>query len=92
MSDNGITNGQSRVSAKEVIRSTTAEKDNQLNNCNNYKEVFTNEGLLYLKRLKDAAQNNENVFDVLMEASKYCSLGQITNALYEVGGKYRRNM
>lgn len=84
--------GSSTIVPKEVIRSTTAEKDNQLNNCNNYKEVFTLEGERFLKRLKDAAQKNENVFEVLMEASKYCSLGQITNALYEVGGKYRRNM
>lgn len=84
--------GSPTIVPKEVIRSTKEEKEHQLQSCNNFKEVFTNEGLLQLKRLKDAAQANENVFEVLMEASKYCSLGQITNALYEVGGKYRRNM
>jgi methylmalonyl-CoA mutase len=43
-------------------------------------------------RLKDAAIRNENMFEVLMEVCKYCSLGQITQALFEVGGQYRRNM
>jgi methylmalonyl-CoA mutase len=45
-----------------------------------------------LKRLKTAAIKNENLFEELMETVKYCSLGQITHALYEVGGQYRRNM
>jgi isobutyryl-CoA mutase len=45
-----------------------------------------------LKTLKIAAVKNENVFEGLMEAAKYCSLGQITHALYQVGGQYRRNM
>ncbi len=45
-----------------------------------------------LKRLQQAAVNNENLFEELMETVKYCSLGQITNALYSVGGQYRRNM
>ena len=45
-----------------------------------------------LNRLRAVAINNENLFEELMETVKYCSLGQITNALYEVGGQYRRNM
>ncbi len=45
-----------------------------------------------LKRLQETAIRNENLFDELMETVKYCSLGQITHALYEVGGQYRRNM
>jgi methylmalonyl-CoA mutase len=45
-----------------------------------------------LKRLQQAVMANENVFAVLMEAVRVCSLGQITNALFEVGGQYRRNM
>ena len=45
-----------------------------------------------LKRLQDTAARGANVFDVLMDAVRYCSLGQITNALFEVGGQYRRNM
>ena len=45
-----------------------------------------------LKKLKEVAINNGNLFEQLMETVKYCSLGQITHALYEVGGQYRRNM
>ena len=45
-----------------------------------------------LDSIKLAALNQENIFEVLMEASKHCSLGQITNALFDVGGQYRRNM
>ena len=45
-----------------------------------------------LKKLQAAAVKNENMFDVLMEATKYCSLGQLTEAMFEVGGQYRRNM
>jgi methylmalonyl-CoA mutase len=45
-----------------------------------------------MKDLQTAALHNENIFEHLIEAVKFCSLGQITNALYEVGGQYRRNM
>jgi len=45
-----------------------------------------------ISALQKAAVQNENIFDVLIEAAKHCSLGQITNALFEVGGQYRRNM
>jgi methylmalonyl-CoA mutase len=45
-----------------------------------------------LKRLQQAVMDNKNVFEVLMDAVRVCSLGQITNALFEVGGQYRRNM
>ncbi len=45
-----------------------------------------------IQQVQEAAINNQNIFEVLMEATKYCSLGQITDALFEVGGQYRRNM
>jgi methylmalonyl-CoA mutase len=45
-----------------------------------------------LEEIQKAAINNENLFEVLMEATKVCSLGQITSAMFEVGGQYRRNM
>jgi methylmalonyl-CoA mutase len=45
-----------------------------------------------LRDLQIAAIKNENMFELMMEATKYCSLGQITNSLFEVGGQYRRNM
>ena len=48
------------------------------------------EGMLIA--LKEAAVKNDNIFEIMMEASKYCSLGQITDALFSVGGQYRRNM
>jgi methylmalonyl-CoA mutase len=46
----------------------------------------------YLDMIKQAAINNQNIFEVLLVAVRYCSLGEITNVLYQVGGKYRRNM
>ena len=52
----------------------------------------TNESPAMLKRLQQAVIENLNVFEVLMDAVRVCSLGQITNALFEVGGQYRRNM
>jgi methylmalonyl-CoA mutase len=76
----------------EVIRSTKEEKEQQIENMNAFRE--RNETVLdeKLHALKTAAGNNENVFEVLMDTVKYCSLGQITHALFEVGGQYRRNM
>lgn len=84
--------GSPTVVPKEVIRATQEEKEDQINtlrDLHNSHEALA-EG--QLKKLQDSAVRNENVFEQLMEAGKYCSLGQITNALYEVGGQYRRNM
>jgi methylmalonyl-CoA mutase len=47
---------------------------------------------MLLENLQKAAINNQNIFTQLMEVTKYCSLGEITNGLFEVGGQYRRNM
>lgn len=84
--------GSPTVTPGEVIRANPDEKEVQIQTLRNLH--MTHEGLEYeqLKALKIAAVKNENVFGRLMEASKYCSLGQITNALYEVGGQYRRSM
>jgi methylmalonyl-CoA mutase len=84
--------GSPTVLPQEVIRSTEEEKQNQLNELKHFHTVNHDKAPLYLERLKQAALENRNVFDELMEAVKYCSLGQITHALFEVGGKYRRNM
>ena len=54
--------------------------------------TFTEEAKQKIKELQKTAAEHENVFETLMETSKYCSIGQITNALFNVGGKYRRNM
>jgi methylmalonyl-CoA mutase len=84
--------GSPTIIPKEVIRATSEEKEYQINML---KEVHTKSADKkdeMLKRLQVAAVKNENMFGELMEATKYCSLGQITNALFEVGGQYRRNM
>ncbi len=77
---------------KEVIRATEKEKQNQLISIKEYHEVWKNEAEKALKKLKQVAESHGNVFDALMETAKYCSLGQISSALYSVGGQYRRNM
>jgi methylmalonyl-CoA mutase len=76
----------------EVIRSTSDEKDQQIKNVKAFHEFHKDKSVEMLKRLQDVAINNGNLFAELMETVKYCSLGQITHALYEVGGQYRRNM
>jgi isobutyryl-CoA mutase len=84
--------GSPTIIPHEVIRSTKEEKEQQIQNLHAFwkrNEVKSEEEL---KNLKQAAMNNENLFARLMETVKYCSLGQITHALYEVGGQYRRNM
>lgn len=84
--------GSPTVLPREVIRSTTEEKEAQITTRNNLWATYPTEAPVALKRLQDAAIQNKNMFAELMEAVKYCSLGQITNALFEVGGQYRRNM
>ncbi|MDI9338881.1 MAG: methylmalonyl-CoA mutase family protein, partial [Alphaproteobacteria bacterium] len=76
----------------EVFRSTTKEKMQQIDNLNNFHKRHQSKATEYLKAVQAKAQTGGNVFSVLMEAVKYCSLGQISQALFEVGGKYRRNM
>ncbi|MBZ4044199.1 methylmalonyl-CoA mutase family protein [Flavobacterium hibisci] len=84
--------GSPTVIPAEVIRATEEEKQYQitmLDNLHQFHEAKVNE---HLNTLQQAAIKNENLFDHLMEATKVCSLGQITSALFEVGGQYRRNM
>ena len=76
----------------EVIRATEAEKEAQIATLLSLHGRYPHEAALWLRRLSEAALRQENLFDVLMEAVKYCSLGQITDTLYNVGGRYRRNM
>ena len=85
-------NGSPTILPQEVIRSTTEEKEFQINTLQSFKERHKNISAQMLKRLQQVATNNGNLFEELMETVKYCSLGQITHALYEVGGQYRRNM
>ena len=85
-------NGSPTILPTEVIRSTTEEKEFQINTLLTFKERHKQKCDTSLKNLQAVAVANGNLFAELMETVKYCSLGQITNALYAVGGQYRRNM
>jgi methylmalonyl-CoA mutase len=76
----------------ELARSTDAEKQSQLTRLADFQARHAAEAPQALAALQQAAINNENVFEKLMTAVRVCSLGQITTALFEVGGQYRRNM
>ena len=84
--------GSPTILPKEVIRATEEEKQNQIDTLRNLNKKNESLSGKLLHDLQLTAIHNENMFEKLMEVSKYCSLGQITNALFEVGGQYRRNM
>ena len=84
--------GSPTIIPQEVIRSTTEEKEFQISTVRNLWERGGDVGAKKLQVLQQAAVHNQNIFAELMETVKYCSLGQITKALFEVGGQYRRNM
>jgi methylmalonyl-CoA mutase len=85
-------NGSPTIIPTEVIRSTTEEKEFQISTLNAFKQRHANNSEEALKRLQHVAVNNGNLFAEMMETVKHCSLGQISRALYEVGGQYRRSM
>lgn len=84
--------GSPTIIPGEVIRATEDEKQGQIKTVENLRKLDPTASQAALARLQKKAIENKNLFEELMETSKSCSLGQITNALYEVGGKYRRNM
>ncbi len=84
--------GSPTVLPKEVIRATKEEKEDQIRTKEDLQKTNAAISKESLKALQQAAISNKNIFGYLMEAGKYCSLGEVTNALYEVGGQYRRNM
>lgn len=84
--------GSPTIIPAEIIRSTDEEKKQQVNNVRYFKEKNADISEKKLNKLKAVASNNGNIFMELMETVKYCSLGEITHALYEAGGQYRRNM
>jgi methylmalonyl-CoA mutase len=84
--------GSPTIVPGQVIRSTTEEKTQQIRNVKAFQDRHDLQAREKLAQLKEKALSNENLFEELMETVKYCSLGQITHALYEVGGQYRRNM
>ena len=84
--------GSPTVTPGEVIRATKEEKEHQIKTLETLHEAKETKADEALEEIKTAAVNNKNLFEVLMKATKVCSLGQITTALFEVGGQYRRNM
>ncbi|MBW2439486.1 MAG: methylmalonyl-CoA mutase family protein [Deltaproteobacteria bacterium] len=84
--------GEMFSEAIELARATEEEKQSQLKRLADFKKRHQNEAPQALQRLQKAALTNDNIFAELMNTVRYCSLGQITQALYDVGGKYRRNM
>ena len=84
--------GSPTILPDEVIRATEQEKKQQITTVRNLQKANAQEAEKQLAKLKEKAINNENIFEQLMETTKVCSLGQITGALFEVGGQYRRNM
>jgi isobutyryl-CoA mutase len=84
--------GEGAVQTLELARSTEAEKQSQLQRLQAFHAAHAGEAPAMLARLQQAVIANGNVFEVLMDAVRCCSLGQVTNALFEVGGQYRRSM
>ena len=84
--------GSPTIIPKEVIRATEKEKKYQIKVVENLNKRNTNRAAEQITLLQQKSIHNENIFEQLMEATKVCSLGQITHALFEVGGQYRRNM
>jgi methylmalonyl-CoA mutase len=84
--------GSPTIIPSEVIRATEEEKQIQINTVKSMHQAFQGKSELHLNLLREAAVSNRNLFEELMEAVKYCTLGQITQDLFEVGGQYRRNM
>lgn len=84
--------GSPTVIPSEVIRSTEEEKRYQIDMLERLNSANDEQIQIQVKAIQTAALENKNIFEVLMDATKYCSLGKISQTLYEVGGQYRRNM
>ena len=76
----------------EITRATYAEKNEQITNLRAFQSTHANESPDALERLKKTATSGENLFEALMDCARVCSLGQLSRALYEVGGEYRRGI
>jgi len=85
-------NGSPTVIPDQVIRATEEEKKFQVEMVESLYTAHKDKSEKMLRKLKDVVNRNENIFEALMEVTKYCTLGQITQTLFEVGGQYRRNM
>jgi methylmalonyl-CoA mutase len=76
----------------ELARATEEEKESQLRRVREFQAAHSTEATEAIARLKEAAVSGKNVFAVLMDAARVCSLQQVTEAFFEVGGQYRRNV
>jgi methylmalonyl-CoA mutase len=76
----------------ELARATESEKESQLRRVHAFQKDHEHEAQEAIARLKEVAASGENIFAVLMDAARVCSLGQVTEAFFEVGGAYRRNV
>ena len=84
--------GSPTIIPGEIIRATTEEKEYQIDMLQQLHQVNPGAAQSQLQAIRKAAIQNENIFEVLMNATKHCSLGQLTQSMFEVGGQYRRNM
>ncbi len=84
--------GSPTLIPQEVIRATSKEKEYQIEMLEQLHITYKEEAQLLIEKLKETARDNGNIFETLMETAKKCSIGQITGALFEIGGQYRRNM
>jgi len=85
-------NGSDEEATVELARSTSDEKDDQIARLRAFQQEHAGERPAALARLRDAALAGDNLFDVLMDTVRHCSLGEITDTLFEVGGSYRRSV
>ena len=76
----------------ELARASYEEKNAQLSNVQKYQQDHADQSAAQLQKLKETVLSGGNIFAALMKAARYCSLYQMTEALYEVGGQYRRNL
>ncbi|NEA86833.1 methylmalonyl-CoA mutase [Streptomyces sp. SID7958] len=84
--------GDAEPQELELARATEQEKESQLKRVHDFRTTHRDEAARAIARLKEAAINGDNVFEVLMDAARVCSLQQVTEAFFEVGGQYRRNV
>jgi len=84
--------GSPTITPAEVIRATVEEKEYQIAMLETLQKGKADVAQEMLAALQSAAVQNDNIFEIMMEAAKHCSIGQITDALFKVGGQYRRNM
>src|SRR5690606_26860937 len=84
--------GDAEQQELELARATEQEKESQLKRVHDFRTTHRDEAARAIARLKEAAINGDNVFEVLMDAARVCSLQQVTEAFFEVGGQYRRNV